>query len=310
MISKFRIKTILTLLVFSSLTASAQDFSFKNYNWDEKQAKVEVPAKYKDEKEAILERNTKIELLIEKGKALQYYLIHEKRYINSDDAIERNNKIYIPFGANESVFSTKARVILKNGKVIELHNSDIKEETDEERGIKFKYFAVNGLEKGAIIEKIFIIEEFPEVKGYTVKMQDEYPIAKSTFQLIYPEHLIFRTKSYNGLSEAAIEKKQPNEKSSTLSISETDTPALDDNENYSNWNNNIKRFRYKLDENLANGSKNLNNFKEFSTTLYERFHPQYDKKEQKAIDEFCKGIAKSNDVQEQVWNIENKIKKT
>jgi hypothetical protein len=308
--SKFRIKAIYVFLILFSLNAFAQDFSFKNYNWDEKSAKIDIPSKYKEEKEAILERNTKVELLIDKGKAIQYYLIHEKRYINSDDAVERNNKIYIPFGANESVVSTKARVILKNGKVIELHNSDIKEETDEERGIKYKYFAVNGLEKGAVIEKIFIIEEFPEVKGYTVKMQDEYPIVKNTFQLIYPEHLIFRTKSYNGLSEAVVEKKQPNEKSNTLTVVETNTPALDDNENYSNWNSNIKRFRYKLDENLANGSKNLNNFKEFSTTLYERFHPQYDKKEQKAIDEFCKGIAKSNDIQEQVWNIENKIKKT
>ncbi|MBC8644864.1 DUF3857 domain-containing protein [Flavobacterium lindanitolerans] len=204
--SKFRIKAIYVFLILFSLNAFAQDFSFKNYNWDEKSAKIDIPSKYKEEKEAILERNTKIELLIDKGKAIQYYLIHEKRYINSDDAVERNNKIYIPFGANESVVSTKARVILKNGKVIELHNSDIKEETDEERGIKYKYFAVNGLEKGAVIEKIFIIEEFPEVKGYTVKMQDEYPIVKSTFQLIYPEHLIFRTKSYNGLSEAVVEK--------------------------------------------------------------------------------------------------------
>lgn len=112
-------------------------------------------------------------------------------------------------------------------------------------------------------------------------MQNEYPIAKNSFQLIYPGHLLFRTKSYNGLSEPVLTEKTPNEKLNTLTISETDTPALDDDEKYSNWNSNIKRFRYKLDENFANGAKNLNNFKEFSTNLYERFHPQLSKKSKK-----------------------------
>lgn len=304
-----KIKTAFSLFMLCGFYGHAQDFSFKNYNWDDK-TKVEIPAKYKDEKEAILERNTKVEFVSDKGKATQYYLLHEKKYINSDDAVERNNRIYIPFGSNESVLTTKARVILKNGKVIELKKGDIKEETDEERGVKFQYFAVNGLEKGAVIEKIFILEETPEIKGHTIKMQDEYPIAKNTFQLIYPNHLVFRTKGYNGVSEPVIEEKKPGEKLNTLTVTENDTPALDDNEQYANWSANIKQFRYKLDENLANGSKNLFNFKEFSTNLYERFHPEYSKKEQKAIDDFSKGIDKSADTQEQVWNIENKIKKT
>ncbi len=305
-----KIKAALLFVMLYSTYVNAQDFSFKNYNWDDKLTKIEIPAKYKDDKEAIIERNTKIEFISDKGKAYQYYLIHEKRYINSDDAVERNNKIYIPFSQNETVLTTKARVILKNGKVIELKNDDVKEETDEERGIKFKYFAVNGLEKGAVIEKIFILAEIPEIKGHTITMQSEYPIAKSTFQLIYPNHLVFKTKSYNGLSEPVIEEGKPAEKSNTLTVTENDIPALNDDEKYSNWNGYVKRFRYKLDENLANGSKNLNNFKEFSTNLYERFHPQYTKKDIKAIEEFAKSIIKSADVQEQVWNIENKIKKT
>lgn len=304
-----KIKTAISFFVLCGFYGHAQDFSFKKYDWEDK-ATAEIPAKYKNEKEVILERNTKIEFVSEKGKATQYYLIHEKKYINSDDAVERNNRIYIPFGSDESVLVTKARVILKNGKVIELKKGDIKEETDEERGVKYQYFAVNGLEKGAVIEKIFVLEEIPEIKGHSIKMQDEYPIAKNTFQLIYPDHLVFRTKGYNGLSEPVIEEHKPSEKLNTLTVTETDTPALDDDEQYSNWFGNIKLFRYKLDENLASGAKNLNNFKEFSTNLYERFHPEYSKKEQKAIDEFCQGITKSSDVQEQVWNIENKIKKT
>lgn len=305
----FKLKFTLFLVVFSYYS-QAQDFTFKNYNWADTQATVKVPEKYKNEKEVILERVSKVEFLWHNNKAYQFYLIHEKTYINSDEAVERNNRIYIPFAANEDVVTTKARVIRNDGKVIELKKGDIKEETDEERGIKYKYFAVNGLEKGAVIETIFILEETPQIKGQTIKMQSERPIVENTFELIYPEHLLFRTKSYNGLSEPLLKEGFPAEGVNTLVVNEKDTPALLDDERYSNWNSNIKRLRYKLEENFITGAKNLYNFKEFSTNLYDRFHPEYTKKDIKAIEAFCNTIPKSSNTQEQIWNIENKIKKT
>ena len=296
--------TILTTTVFF-----AQDYEFKNYDWNEKETKTEIPAQYENEKEVILDRTTKIEIVVVGNTAKQYRLLHEKIYINSDNAIERNNKIYIPFSLNESVLVNKARVILKNGSVISLDKKDIKEDVDQEKGIKYNYFAINGLEKGAVIEKIYVLEERPELKGQTIKMQDEYPIVNLNFELVYPSNLIFKTKSYNGLSEPIIDDKKI-EKKTVLSISEKNIPAIEDNEKYSNWNIQLKLFRYKFDANLNNGAKNLNNFKEFATTLYENLNQELDKKQLKSIDEFCKSIPKSNDLQEQIWNIENKIKKS
>ena len=304
------LKSIFTLvaLLCSSLFF-AQEYSFKNYDWKENETKVDIPVQYKNEKEVILERNTKIEIVVSGKTAKQYHLLHEKIYINSDDAIERNNKIYIPFNLDESVLVNKARVILKNGTVINLDKKDIKEDVDQEKGMKYNYFAVNGLEKGAVIEKLYVLQENPEFTGQTIKMQDEYPIGNLNFELIYPKHLVFKTKSYNGLSEPVIDdKKIPN--NAVLAITEKNIPALDNDENYSNWNLQLKLFRYKLDENLMSGGRNLNNFKEFSTNLYERLNPELDKKIQKTLDDFCKTIPKSNDLQEQIWNIENKIKKT
>ncbi|HEY6144114.1 MAG TPA: DUF3857 domain-containing protein [Flavobacterium sp.] len=304
------LKNIFTLVILlSSSVIFAQEYSFKNYDWNEKETKVEIPEQYKNEKEVILELNTKIEIAVSGKTANQYHLLHQKTYINSDDAIERNNKIYIPFSLDESVLLNKARVILKNGTVINLDKKDIKEDVDQEKGMRFNYFAVNGLEKGAIIEKLYVIQESPEFTGNTIKMQDDYPIAKLNLELIYPNYLVFKTKSYNGLSEAVIDDKKIENKT-VLSITEKDIPALDNNENYSNWNLQLKLFRYKLDENLLTGGTNLNNYKEFSNNLYERLNPEFDKKEQKSLDDFCKTIPKSKDLQEQIWNIENKIKKT
>ncbi|NUY80707.1 DUF3857 domain-containing protein [Flavobacterium sp. MAH-1] len=289
--------------------SNAQDSALKKYDWDEKAAYINVPEQYKNEKEVILERNTKVQIATEQNKGVQYYLFHEKTFLNSDDAVERNNKIYLPFRLDESVLLNKARVILKNGKTVTLNAGDIKEEVDEERGMKYNYFAVNGLEKGAVIERIFLLSESPELNGKTVHMQGEYPIVKNTFELSFPSHLTFKTKSYNGLAEAAREEKTDT-KTTILTLKGENLSAFDDSERYSNQNSAMKLFRYKLDSNLASGAKNMYNFKEFATNVYDRLHPEYSKKELKAIDDFCKDMPKSTNPQEQIWNIENKLKKT
>ncbi len=307
---KNSLKHIFNVVVLLNATfLFAQDYSFKDYDWNEKETKVIIPEQYINQNEVILDKNIKVEVTVTGKTAVQYRLLHEKIYINSDDAIERNNKIYIPFSLDESVLLNKARVLLKNGKVITLKKEDIKEDIDQEKGLKYNYFAINGLEKGAVIEKIYVIKESPELTGRTFMMQSEYPIVNSNFELIHPSHLAFKTKSYNQLSEATIYKDTLNKKTH-LSISEKNTIAIDDNEKYSNWNANLKMFRYKMDQNYYSGAKNMNNFKEFATNLYDRLNPELDKKELKAIDNFCKTIPKSNDLQEQIWNIENKIKKS
>ena len=304
------LKNIFTFLfILSTSLLFAQEYSFNNYDWNEKETAIEIPEKYKNEKEVILVRNTKIEFVVIGKTAKQYHLLHEKIYINSDDAIERNNKIYIPFSLNESVLVNKARVILKNGTVINLDKKDIKEDVDQEKGMKFHYFAVNGLEKGAVIEKLYVLEESPEFTGQSIKMQDEYPIANLNFELIFPNYLIFKTKSYNGLSEPVTDDKKIENKT-ILTVSEKNIPALDNDEQYSNWALQLKLFRFKLDENQLSGGRNLNSFKEFATSFYARLNPELDKKEQKSIDDFCLTIPKSENLQEQIWNIENKIKKT
>lgn len=304
------LKTILFFVFISiSTSTTAQDYTFKNYDWDSKVGTIDIPEKYKNETEIILDRHVKIEINAEGKEVAQYYLYHEKTYINSDDAIERNNRIYIPFNMNESVIETKARVILKNGKIIKLDKKDIKEEVDEEKGLKLNYFALTGIEKGAIIEQLFVIREVPELEGKTIKMQDEYPMLNTSFELVYPSFVDFKTKCYNGLTEPTIDEKKFDKKT-LLTVTEKEIPALHDDEKYANWNAHLKMFRYKLHQNFNTGAKNIYNYKKFATNVYERFNGELDKKSQKAVDDFCKTIPTSNDPQEMIWNIENKIKKT
>lgn len=301
---------IFFLLVFlTSNFIFSQEYSFQDYNWNEKDTKTVIQKEYENLNEVILDKTIKVEIVLQGQQSFQYYLVHQKTLINSNDAIEKNNKMYVPIYENESIVTNKVRVILKNGKIINLDQKDIKEEIDQEKQMKFNYFAINGLEIGAIIEKLLVLKETSDLKGKTFVMQEEFPIANLNFELIFPEHLVFKNKSYNGLSEAKIDTEKIKGKH-IISISEQNITALLNDEKYSNWHRNLKMFRYKLDENLISGVKNLNSYKEFATNLFERLNSEYDKKEQNAIVEFCKQISKSADQQEQIWNIENKLKKT
>ncbi|HLN94957.1 MAG TPA: DUF3857 domain-containing protein [Flavobacterium sp.] len=297
------------MIAASCLPLFAQDYSFTTYDWVAKPGVIAIPEKYKTEKEAILDRHVKIELSVAGNVAKQYYLFHEQRFVNSPDAVERNNRIYIPFNMDESVLANKARVILPNGKVIVLKSDDIKEEVDEERGVKLHYFAITGLEQGAVIERLFVLEEGPELKGKTVRLQAEYPIAALDFQFIYPKHLKFKTKSYNGVAEPVEDTASVKEKI-VLGIKDTDVAGLSEDEAYSNRSANVRMWRYKLQANYANGANNINSFKEFATNLYERMNPEFSKKDQKAIDDFVAQIPKSSDPEEQIWHVENKVKKS
>lgn len=305
-----QIKSILILTTLFAFTSNfAQKYSFDNYDWEAKPSEEKISEAHLKEKEVILDKQIKIEVVVEGAMAKQFRLHHEKIFINSNDAIERNNKIYISFGQNEKVLTNKARVLLKNGDIITLNPNDIKEEINEERGVKYKYFAVNGLALGAIIEKLYVIEEAPDLKGMTIKMQAERPIAKIDFELIYPNNLVFKTKSYNGLPEAIINNSVLEGKS-VLKVSDTNVIALNDDEQYANWDIEVKSFRYKLDANTTSGAKNLYSFKDFSINVHARITADLNKKEKKAVDSFCKDIVKTEDLQEQIWNIENKIKTT
>ena len=305
--SHFSLTSIVLLLI--SVQSYAQDFSFKEYQWEDKNTTIKVPEQYKNEKEVVLFRNVKIEISVKGKEAVQYYMIHEKKYINSDDAIERNNRVYIPFKMDESVLETKLRVILKDGKILLFDKKDIKEETDEEKGVKFNYFAITGLDKGSVIEKIFMLQENPDLEGKTIKFQSEIPILHNEFQLISPKHLKFKTKSYNGLGEP-VQSVAKDTLKNVLTVSDDNIPGIDNDEKYSNRDVKLKLFRYKLDENSYTGSKNINSYAKFTSNFFDRINPTLDKKQLKIVEDFCNQIPKSNDPQEQIWNIENKIKKS
>ncbi len=79
--------TILLLSFCIGSKTFAKNTILKNYNFSDE--KIEIPEKYKNETELILQKDVKIDLVTTENSALQYFLIHEKKWINSDDAVQR-----------------------------------------------------------------------------------------------------------------------------------------------------------------------------------------------------------------------------
>lgn len=283
-------------------------FPFHDYTYQEHK-EIELPLKYANENEIVLHKDLKIYLETNANGAFQYFLYHEKTLLNSDQAVERNNRIYVPFREGEQLLVNKVRVIGKNGKITELKKSDILEETDEERGLSYQYYAVNGLEKGAVLEKIFVLRQTPELRGKTVVFQETDPIVKGSFELIFPDHLQFKYKSANGLPEAELEQNYKTD-FSKISITFGNIDALPDDELYSNWNAHAQKFTYKLQTNVVAGLFSLNTYNEFAQNIYANLYTKHDKKSVKALDQFAKKIKVVTPTLNQIREIERKVKES
>lgn len=301
--------TILCILL--SVTLNAQKFKIKNYTFENQNftdEHVEIPEIFKDKNEIILMKDEKIEINTNESNVLQFYMLHLKTMVNSDEAIEKNNRIYISASESEYILENKCRVILPNNEILILNEEDIHEEINEETGSKYEYYAVNGLVKGSIIERIYKSSQIPNFKGVNVNFQDDAPVLRQSFELIYPHHLDFAYKCYNGLTEPILDEKKYTNKRS-LFINEKNIAPLPSSEKYSNLVKNRKRIILKLSENTANNTSNFYNYKDFVRTFYENIKLSPSKKERKQLNNFLSSI-NSSDTRSKVLQLENSIKKT
>ena len=302
---RINIFTLCCLFFLTTQFGFSQDFSFKSEDFNND--KVELTAEEKELDGLIIFQDRKIEIIPEGETTRQFFLYHEKIVVNSDKAIEENNKIYIGYSKNSKILTNKNRVILPSGKTIELNKSDIHEEVDQETGYKYQYYAVKGLEKGAIIEKLYIKEETPTFSGRSYYFQKAYPMRKSTFQLIFPSYLSFKHKSYNGLPEGVLTEDEDNE-TKTIEIVEDNLDAKASTEKLSNPAMHEKKFRYKLFENAYSGERNFFNYKQFAKNLFSRYDFELDKQEKAALIDFFKFVLVSTNEKTNILNIESEIK--
>lgn len=303
---------LLLLLIagYSAFSQSTEEYVYQNYNWEEK------PAPYTPEKndtfpESILQDKIAYEVAIDNEGAYEYYLHHKKTFVNSTQAIERNNRIYIPTGLRSKVLKLKVRVIKPNGEIVLMDDTDIKEAVDEDSERKYKYLAVRGLENGSVIEQIFLLKMPSEFSGRMYSVQSEYPIHNCTFELIYPKWLVFDTRSYNGFPK--LEKDTTYNKDGLVCMkAKVDyIPPLKD-EKYAIRIAHLQKVGYKLTGSARSGSYNINSYDKISDNIFQRLNRELSKAEKKTLKEIFKkaDLDYAKNEEDKIRKLEDYLKKT
>lgn len=281
------IYALLFLFAFQTGTGQEQPF-YKTYTWKYDPVYQVDPAT----SEEMLELKSKVvtEFIYDKdGSLVEYFLEHRVLWLNSDNAIEKFNKIYLPHSSSTELPVSRARVVNKDGKIFELDKSNIFTASDEETGNQYKYFAFEGIEKGSFIEYYYVEKRDPNYNGNRLFLQSFIQKQKVEFDFFAPKNLVFAFKTYNGLPPVTKDTLTQNKLHWTLEVAGID--KLEEEE-LSAYNASKAAVVYKLDQNLYNNKKDISSYGGISQNIYSYYYPEYSKKTQKAINAFIREIFK------------------
>lgn len=301
------ISCISLLLIFSRLSF-ALDPDYLDYDWAEDPKVHELTDEEKKMDKVYLKDKKAIEYAYDNtGDLVEYLLSHTIIRVNSDKVIQENNKIYIPSGSRLKYVNHKVRVINPNGKVKVLSDDDIKEAVDEETKGTYRFFALEGIELGSEIEHLFLMKLPPSYTGNREVLQDDVLKKNVDFDLITPENLLFKIKSYNGLPE--VEKDTTREDKNVYTIRLDEMPALKD-EPMSTYKSKLQQLIFKLDGNAATGASGIISYGAVSNNIFNNICTSAEKSEIKKVKKLLSKIdlKYATDVSDKVRMIEHHLK--
>lgn len=299
-------KSLFYITLFISSIGLSQDFVYQNYDWPEDPSIYVCPDSLIDRPEVTLLKKTINEFGYKNDEFIERYVMHWVSYISTDEAIERNNRVYIPVDFDETLELTKARVINPGGNVIELSEEDINKSEDE-NGNKTFYFALKGLEKGSIIEILFIYYLPAQFTGVRLILQDDIPQINVDFELISPDYMIFDYLGKNGFG--TMESDTSNvEINRLVKHFEYIPPFKPEDEAFIKPN--LMQVVYKLGDNLATGGKDVISYGSIADNMIDNYTTG-SKKEIKIVSKWIKdsGIESEKTTEMKLRKFEAYLKK-
>lgn len=298
---------VIVILLTNSLWSQKEPY-YTTYDWDDDPVATIDLKKYEDKDIVAFKDKVVNEFyFLDDDSFVEYALIHKLYWLNSNDNIEKYNKVYLPSSPNSEVVTNKARVITKSGKIIELDDSKILTSEDEETKRTLKYYALEGVEKGGFIEYFFVVKRYPGYTGKRVTLQSDFEKENVSFELLAPTNLIFKTKSYNGLPEVIQDTTNTDKNHWKLDL---DTLEAIDNEEQAPYGAMKKYLIYKLEKNTNNPANDIVSYRVGSQNIYKNLFPEVDEKLNKKITKFVKSIenADDEDTATKIRALENYIK--
>lgn len=185
---------LLLLIPFAIVAQS----SYTNYGWNT----LPAPAggdtiKAVDGAVILLERRITEVYVNRENNFEETYVFHKKIRVESHEAINSYNKIYIPLNNVLDIINIEARFISPAGKETPISKSNIKQIENLENKGNYKTFVIEGAETGGQIEFFYVLRKsFNPYGGYYV--QDETPRANVEVIYSYPKKLEYMFSSKNG----------------------------------------------------------------------------------------------------------------
>ena len=281
------INLILILFITSNSLAQTAPF-YEGYNWE---TNPNYNIEESDKDMVAIKDKIVTEFYCEDQNLTEYYLEHKILWLNSDDRIEEYNKIYLAFSNKTSLKVSKARVIKKTGEIIELDESKILSAENEETGRKYNYFALEGLQKGSIVEYYYVIKRRPTYQGARVDIQNDYNKKAVEFDLYSPSNLLFTFKSFN--LNSTVTKDETSTEKMHWQLAIKDVVGID-KEEQSPYRAALGYVMYKLHQNTANNII-ITSYNEVAQNLFAFYYPEYNEEETKLINKFAKNIKLNND---------------
>jgi hypothetical protein len=282
---KIKISLLVTVLCTFQIVFSQDAPYFESYDWEENPSYVVEEGSTEDM--IAVKEKTVTEFYFQKKDLVEYFLEHKVLWLNSDDAIEEYNKIYLPFSSRAALQVNKARVITPEGKLINLDQSKILTSEDEETGRTYKYYALEGITKGSFIEYMYVVKRPPSYTGDKVYIQDSYKKDKVEFDLFSPSNLLFKFKSFNDLPEVERDTLTTEKLHYKLHVAKIEKL---ESEYQAPYNASRAFLVYKIDKNTAGNGNDMVSYSNVSQNLYSTYYPDYSKKTKGLLSGFIKEL--------------------
>jgi hypothetical protein len=300
---------LLLLFILMKSGLSQTTVAYKDFKWEPKPTAF-TPDANDTISQIVIEDKVAYQIAVENNISYEYYFRHTKTFVKSDQAIERKNTIYLPSGISSEVVKLDVRVIKPTGEIIEMNNQDIKEAVDRESERKYKYLAVRGLERGCVIEEVFLTKTPSDFTGRILTVQSEYPIRNFSAEIIFPQYLVVDTRSYNGLPNFEKDTTYKKDGLACRKIASTSIAALKP-EKYSNRVAAIQKIAYKLTGNNNSRNLNINSYDKISDVIFQKMNKPLSKAETKSLDKIFSNasISYAKNEEDKIRKLEDYVKK-
>lgn len=239
----------ITLLLIK-IQVYGQNSYLMNYEW-EKSPTIHELTEYESTLDQVYIKHQVVNEIIylNDESAIEYYMEHVIKHVVSDEAIDGNNKVYLPgteASKEDYTIVEKARVIKSNGDVIYLDEDEILEEKNEEEGKTYRFFALDNVQAGDEVEYYYVYPKKINTSGIIYKMQSSIFKREATVINITPKNLINEFKSFNGFPEMT--KDSSIEDYNHYQATMTNVPILRE-EKYADHSAHTAAVEYHLKEN-------------------------------------------------------------